>query len=134
MIFKPNESEAAKKEVERLAEKGRYVKVDYVKRSKTLSQNAYLWLVFTHIAYETGNTKEDIYQYYLERFPIWKTIYVGNIEAMVRETLSGFDKERASGFIDLVVIDARQEGFNIPDPEDLKARQMVDYYREKGLM
>ena len=105
-----------------------------VKEAKTISQNRYIWLVFTFIADETGNTKDDIYKYYLDKFPSFKTIYVNKNEHYVNLSLSQMNKEQLSNFIDNVVIDSRQEGFDIPDPEDLKALQMYNYYNEKGMV
>lgn len=134
MVFSYKEKQKAIQEVENLAEKKRNFKVEAIKRSKTISQNAYIWLVFTHIGYETGNSKDDMYQYYLDKFPIWKTIYIGGNETMVKVTISGMDRVKLSKFIDQVVIDGRQEGYDIPDPKDLKCKRMMDYYRNKGLI
>lgn len=104
--------------------------------SKTISQNAYIWLVFTHIAFETGNNKDDIYGYYLDKFPTFKDIDLYGDSRAIKISMSNpdFNKEKMSAFIDKVVIDARQEGFDVPDPDDLKCKQMYDYYRNLGLI
>ena len=53
---------------------------------------------------------------------------------MIPITLSAMDKEQASFFIDQFTIFFRSEGFDIPDPEDQKTKEMFDYYRNKGIL
>ncbi len=134
MIFKPSERDRAVKYLDALFQRSKYVKIEHVAEAKTLSQNSYLWLVFTHIGFETGATKDDMHDYYLDRFPRFKEIdHLGEI-VHVRITLRSFSKEQMSSFIDEVVTDARAEGFDVPDPEDRKCLDMLNYYRQKGLV
>jgi hypothetical protein len=134
MIFKPSEKERALLFLDKMFEKKRHVKIEHITESKTLSQNAYLWLIFTHIAFETGNDKDDIYQYYLNKFPYFKEININGEINQVKITLSKFDLMQYKSFIDNITIDARSEGFDIPDPEDLKAVNMYNYYKQNGLI
>lgn len=136
MIYNKKQREQAITFIDKVFSRDRLLKIDYVKMSKTVSQNAYIWLVFTHIAFETGNNKEDIYGYYLEKFPTFKEIDLFGDSRTIKISMSnpGFDKEKMSVFIDKIVTDARQEGFDIPDPEDLKCKEMYDYYRNLGLI
>lgn len=134
MIFKSHEKERALIFLGKTFEKKRSVKIEHVTVSKTLSQNAYCWLVFTHIAAETGNTKDDIYKYYLDRFPYFKEIEIHGEISQVQISLSKFTKEQAIDFINNFTVDARQEGFDVPDPEDKKAIDMYNYYKERGMI
>lgn len=134
MIFKPSEKERALIFLDKLFEKKRSIKIEHITESKTLSQNAYLWLIFTHMAFETGNTKDDIYQYYLEKFPYFKEIDLNGEINQVRISLSKFNLDQCSKFIENVTVDARQEGFDIPDPEDKKTVEMYNYYKQRGLI
>ncbi|MFX1295602.1 MAG: hypothetical protein ACFFD2_12225 [Promethearchaeota archaeon] len=134
MIFKPTEQERAHKYLDNLFTKNRWIKIEHITESKTISQNNYAWLIFTHIAFSTGNNKDDIYQYYLDKFKTYKTIDINGTETNVIITMSKFTKEQMSRFIDNIVIDARQEGFDIPDSEDLKCREMYDYYKKLGMI
>ena len=110
------------------------MKIEPIPERKTLNQNNYIWLVFTIIAFDTGNQAKDIYEYYLERFPTYKEIQLfGNSES-VRLTLSQFTKEQASVFIDRIVTDARQEGFVIPDLGEKEAIEAYNFYKQKGLI
>lgn len=134
MIFKPHEEKRAHLFLIKIFEKKRSVKIDHITESKTLSQNAYCWLVFTHIGQETGNTKDDIYRYYLDKFPYFKEIDINGEISQIQISLSKFNKDQCSSFIDNFVIDARQEGFDVPDPETKKAVEMYNYYKQKGLI
>jgi len=132
MIFKPSDKQRALLFLDKMIERRKPFKIEPITETKTLSQNSYLWLVFTHIAFETGNTKEDIYQYYLKKFPTFKEIEINGEIHQVQITLSKFDLMQCKVFIDNVTIDARQEGFDVPDPEDKKAVEMYNYYKQIG--
>lgn len=134
MIFKPSDQERAIIYLKRLFEKKRHVKIEHITESKTISQNAYLWLVFTHIAFETGNDKNDIYYYYLDKYAPSKEIDLNGEINLVKISLSKMNKEQCSVFIEFIVTDARVEGFDIPDPGDKKTLEMYQYYKERGLL
>jgi len=134
MIFKPSEIKRALIYLYKCFEKKRSVKIDIITVSKTLSQNSYLWLIFTHVAFETGNDKKDIYKLYLDKYPYFKEIEINGVTHNIQITLSGFNLMQCKDFIDKVTIDLRQEGFDVPDPEDLKTLDMYNYYKQNGLI
>lgn len=134
MIFKPSKENEAIDFVKESFAKKKWLRIDPIPETKSVNQNRYIWLVFTIIANDTGNESQDIYEYYLDRFPIYKTIYKGQAEISVRLSMSKFNKDQMTKFIDKVVIDARQEGYVIPDPEDKKVIDMYNYYRKRGLI
>jgi hypothetical protein len=134
MIFKPTDRERAIKFIDTLISKGKHIKIEHIPEVKTISQNGYLWLIFTHLGFETGATKEDMHDYYLNRFPRFKEVEHLGETVNVRITLRSFSKEQMSSFIDEVVTDARQEGFDIPDCESYNARLMMDHYRKLGII
>jgi hypothetical protein len=134
MIFNYYEIDRATIYLEKLFSRGKKVNIEPIAKVRTISQNNYCWLIFTHISQETGNTKEDIYQFCLQKFPLHKSIDINGVINIIPVTLSGMDKEQNSQFIDQIVIFFRQEGFAIPDPEDQKCLEMMNYYRERGLL
>jgi hypothetical protein len=79
MTFYPKEKDRAITYLNKLFERGKTVKIEPITQTATLSQNSYIWLVFTHVGQETGNTKEDIYQFCLKKFTIFKTIDINGI-------------------------------------------------------
>ena len=135
MTFYQKDRERALLYLTKLMDKGKPVKIEPITESKTLSQNAYIWLVFTHVAFETGSDKNYMYHLFLKRFPVFmegKNLS-GDIE-LVPATLSGFSKEQTSWWIDQIVTTLRSEGFDVPDPEDKRALEMYQYYKEKGMI
>ena len=134
MIYRPSQKKQAINFIEKQFEKKKWLKIDPISEKKTLNQNNYLWLVFTIIAFDTGNQKEDIYQYYLDKFPTFKEININEDIKSIKISLSQFTVKQASLFIDKIVIDARQEGFNIPDPGEKEALEAYNFYRQKGFL
>lgn len=134
MIFHPSDRNRLNLYVTNQFDRGKTLKVEIVTTSKTLSQNAYCWLVFTHIGQETGNTKEDVYQFCLKQFPVFKEIELNGIIDVIPVTLSKMDKDQVSHFIDEFVTFFRSEGYDVPDPEDSKSVEMYNYYKQKGLI
>ena len=133
MNFKPSEETQAITFLKGIFARDRSASIETITVTKTLSQNAYIWLVFTHIGFQVGSDKTSIYLCYLKKFPKFSEVIgiKGEIE-IVALTLSQFSKEQMSVFIDEVVIDARTEGIEIPDPEDKKAIELYNWYKERG--
>lgn len=134
MIFKPSDKDRLILFVEKLFERGKSVKVEPIAKTATLSQNSYCWLCFTHVADQTGNSKEDIYQLCLDLFKPIKEIELNGELHHIPVTLSGMNKDQKSNFINNFVIYLRDEGFFIPDHEDQKCKEMYQYYRDRGLI
>jgi hypothetical protein len=134
MIFYPFEYERASTYLKKLFDRKRTVRIEYLTESKTISQNNYAWLIFTHVANETGNTKKDIYQLCLSRFPFHKEIEINGELHAIPITLSGMSRDQMREFIDQFTMFFRTEGFSIPEPEDKRTKEMYDYYKQRGLM
>jgi hypothetical protein len=134
MIFKPSERERAIIFMDKQFEAKKPVKIERVTETKSLSQNSYLWLVFTHIGFEMGSSKDEVYEIYLQLFPKFKEVEMFNKIHTIAKTLSGFNKEQTTKFIDEVTTHARMEGYDIPDPEDKKALDLYNFYKERGII
>lgn len=134
MIYKPSTNKEAHIFLDKCFERKKWVKIDYIPEAKTMNQVRYIWLVFTIIADDTGNEPQDIYEYYLDKFPVYKEITILGEEKKIRISLSQFSVEQASYFIDKVTIDGRQEGHVLPDPKDKAALEAYNYYRQKGMI
>lgn len=115
-------------------EKGYFVTLKRRSVAKTMSQNRYIWLVFTYIGQEIGYHSKEVYGIYLAKFPTYKTVYINGEERYSQITMSQFSKEQMTVFIDNVIIDASEYVPNIPDPNSLEALNMYNHYREKGLI
>lgn len=132
MIFKCSELDRATVCLTKHFERGKSVRIDPVTVSRSLSQNAYSWLVFTYVGQETGNTKEDVYAFCLKKFPVFKEVNINGVIELGQVTLSEMNKDQNSKFIDEFTTYFRSEGFAIPDPEDKKAIDMYNWYKERN--
>ena len=135
MTFHPAEIERLTVYVQKLFERGKSVKVEPIIGVKTLNQLRYIWLIFTHAAFETGSDKNYLYHLFLKRFP---TLHegknlTGEIE-MVPVTMSAFSKAEMIVFIDSVATELRSNGFEVIDPEDKRVSELYDFYKERGLI
>lgn len=133
MIFSPTNKQKAIDFLLSEFENNRYVKIERVTESKTLSQNAYLWLVFTHVGFQIGYTKDEMYCEYLRIFPKYKEVTNKKNEIkIIPISLSIFSKEQTKMFIEEVTRHARMEGFDVPDPADKRAVELYNYYKKEG--
>jgi hypothetical protein len=134
MTFRPSDIDRLNIYISKQFERGKTLKVEPVTVTKTLSQNAYCWLVFTVISQETGYTKEEVYQFCLNKFPVHKEITIGDELILIQVSLSKMTKEQTSHFIDQFTIFFRSEGYSIPDPEDKRLRDLYNEYKNRGMI
>ena len=134
MIFKSHEIERLTIYATNQFSRGKSLRVEPVTKTKTLSQVAYAWLVFTVISQETGYTKDEVYQFTLKNFPVHKEVTIGDKLTLVEVSMSKMSKEQMSHFIDQFTIYFRGEGYDVPDPEDKRLNELYDQYKERGLL
>jgi serine/threonine protein kinase len=134
MIYNKNQFDSAILFIKKQFERNKSIKIEAVCEAKTLSQVRYTWLIFTILAQETGNNKEDIYQYFLTRFPTYSEIELFGAKQLIPISMSKFTDKQMSHFIDKIVTDARQEGYIIPEPDNKDALAAYNYYHEKGII
>lgn len=98
---------------------------------RTISQNGLYWMWLTCISHETGNDKNDLHEYFKQRFvlPESKTIFGNSIE--YRST-TGLNTIQFKYLLDNVQIFASTElAITLPDPEDKRWEEFFDYYKDK---
>lgn len=134
MIYKPSQEDQALIYVKKCFERKQHLKIEPIQEAKTLPQNRYIWLICTIVGHDTGNDKQDIYDYWIDKFPTYNEIELFGETKLVRITLSQFSDVQARVFIDKIIIDATQEGHVIPDPKDKAALEAYNYYRKLGLL
>ena len=135
MIFKPSEIDRATTFISKLFERGKSVKIEALKEMKTLSQISYIHVVFADIADQCQGNMKDVKDHYKKQFPKYKEItFNGEIELVEISSLADFTKEQMSEFINEVSAEGANDGFRIPDPDEVKDKRMFEYYREKGII
>lgn len=97
---------------------------------RSIAQNDLMWLWFTHLENETGTPKEQIYNYYCQKFLRYPCRY-GNKECMLNRTTSQLTTEEMAIFMRSVQADAATElGVQLPTPEDLHFEAFFQTYNK----
>lgn len=85
---------------------------------RTLNQNALMWMWFQCIEDETGNDRQDIHDWYCNKF-LQRTVKLNGAEVRVAGTTSTLDTEQMTQFLTKVQVHAAQElGISLPLPAD----------------
>lgn len=86
------------------------------KENRTLNQNDLLWAINTLIANELGWEKDDLHEFFKEKFSPKKKITVKGVETIIPKGTSQFTKEEFSEYIERIKRFAAIElGIVIPD-------------------
>ena len=97
------------------------------RKRRTLSQNRLLWLWLTclEVDAETGYTKEELYQYFLNIFPTRR--FVMDKEIII--TSSVMETKEKATFLDAIQRFAGTElGIVLPDPEGKRFEEFENQY------
>ena len=96
---------------------------------RTISQNALMWLWFQCIEDETGTTKQDVHDYYCNKY-LQRQTSVGGRPFIVTGSTSALSTAEMTRFLNLVQADAATEmGIMLPLPEDLYYREFYNHYK-----
>ena len=111
---------------------GRYrVKIERFTEPRTLSQNALMWLWFTCIEQETGTAKQDVHDYYCNRF-LRRTSYFRGKEMVIAGSTSKLNTVQMTDFLNKVQADAAAElGITLPLPADRYYNEFINEYKDR---
>ena len=85
---------------------GRYkLTIERYTESRTLSQNALMWLWFTCIEQETGTDKQDVHDYYCNLF-LRRTAFINGRETVIAGSTSKLNTLQMIEFMNKVKADA----------------------------
>lgn len=91
------------------------------KENRTLNQNDLLWAINTLIANELGWEKDDLHEFFKEKFSPKKKITVKGVETIIPKGTSQFTKDEFSEYIERIKRFAAIElGIVIPDNSEIK--------------
>ena len=109
---------------------GRYrVKIERYTEPRTLPQNALMWMWFTCIERETGTDKQDVHDYYCNRFLRRKTFIKGR-EMTIAGSTSKLNTLQMTDFLNKVQADAATElGITLPLPQDRYYNEFINEYK-----
>jgi len=91
------------------------------KENRTLNQNDLMWAINTLVANELGWEKDDLHEFFKEKFSPKKKITVKGVETIIPKGTSHFTKEEFSEYIERIKRFAAIElGIVIPDNSEIK--------------
>ena len=98
---------------------------------RTISQNGLYWLRLTCISHETGNDKDDLNEYFKQKYLSPETVTVFN-ERLYRVSTTGLSTVQFKDLLDSIQVFASTElAITLPDPEDKRWEEFFDYYHDK---
>lgn len=90
-----------------------------------------MWMWFTCMEDETGQSKEDIHDYYCKKF-LWRDIEINGKIERVNSGTKDLNTMEFRNFLNFVRADAATEfGISLPSPEDRFYQEFVDQYRHR---
>ncbi len=106
-----------------------HVKITCKRGKRSIDQNSYYWLILNALEQETGNSKEDLHDYFrTEYLGIELCNVLGRDYERIRST-TVLDTAQFTQYIEKISVFASSElGFAIPDPKDLEFERFKDYY------
>lgn len=101
------------------------------KEPRTVAQNSLMWMWMECISQETGQPKQDIYDYYCSKF-LARPVKIGSKELMVKGSSSSLTSMQMTKFLNLIQADAASElGIQLPLPADRFYEDFIKEYRNK---
>lgn len=113
----------------RLLPNGEYLlSVKKKPKQRSINQNSLMWLWFACIEDETGTPKEDIHDYYCNKFLKTHRNVYGDDMVLVKGT-SKLTTDEMRNFMENVQADVAIElGINLPTPQDLIFDEFIARY------
>ena len=109
---------------------GKYrVKIERYTEPRTLNQNALMWLWFTCIEQETGTDKQDVHDYYCNRY-LRRTAFIKGKETVIAGSTSKLNTVQMTDFMNKIQDDAAAElGIVLPLPADRFYQEFINEYQ-----
>ena len=99
---------------------------------RTISQNGLYWLWLTCISHETGNDKDDLHEFFKQKYLADETTLVFGKYVVTRKSTTNLNTVQFKYLLDNVQIFASTElAITLPDPEDKRWEEFYDYYKDK---
>lgn len=94
-----------------------FVTVDKIKRSRTLNQNAYYWLYLGLVASETGDSANDLHEFFKRKLLSPRIVKVMKKEFKLPATTTALNKIEFGEYLDRI---AALTGVPLPDINSVK--------------
>jgi len=133
MIVNIHNEQTRKKAIAEIAfldiSKVHQVKITCKRGKRSIDQNSLYWMWLTCIEQETGNSKEDMHEYFKQRYLGTESRLCFGEVFNQTVTTTELDTAQFKQYLDKIQIFASTElGFELPNPDDLKFEHFKDYY------
>lgn len=135
VINNQQREKAFKKFREKDIKRATWIEQTEIKRKRTLDQNAGYWLWMTFLQEQTGSTKMELHDYFLDKYPIFNEVEINGKIRIIRIGTSRANIKQMSNYMNKIQIECSAEwGIELPELEGSKIVDMYNYYREKGVI
>jgi hypothetical protein len=101
------------------------------KKIRSIPQNKKYWLVLTAIEQETGNDKNDLHEFFKDKYLKKQLIECFNTQILKIPTTTKLNTSEFSQYLEKITIFAATElNFTIPEESDDSFSQFVEYYSQ----
>ena len=126
----PDDKQKVKDYIDRLPDKQYDVEIRLRRKKRTLDQNALYWAHLSCISQETGNSTEDLHEYFRQKFLGCEKhiVQVGNEDSVVvRRSTTKLDTKQMTEYMDKVWQFANDSlGIILPLPEDKYYEEFIE--------
>ena len=105
-----------------------------IRRKRSLNANAYFWFILTIGSHETGNDKDDLYYYFMDKYPTTKEVEISDEIHLVPITSSAFNTAQMATLTDNVRRELAMMGIATPDADSDKLIDVYNFYHDKNLV
>lgn len=100
------------------------------KERRTVDQNRLLWLWLNCISDETGQDKNDLHEYFKQKYLGFDTRTMFGVQVYKSVSTSSLDTKQFTQYLEHIQAFASTElGIELPNPEDQYWNQFEEYYK-----
>ena len=131
MIFDNNHKKEALECIESLFEKDKKVKIEAVKKLRSLSENNLYWMWIACISNETGNEKNNIHEFLCLEFLPLQQVMIFKKLIYKRLSTTMLDTKQFAEYLTKIQIFALNElNIILPNPDDLHFDEFREFYEK----
>lgn len=132
-VTKPQDKRAVMAYLDKLPEGKTYnVTIVRHRERRTMDQNRLLWLWVNCISDETGQDKDDLHEYFKQKFLGFDTKTLWGVQVFKSVSTASLDTLQFTQYLERIRAFAAAElGIELPDPQDQYWDQFEQQYKDK---
>lgn len=106
------------------------VKIERVKKRRTTDQNSLYWMWLQCIADETGNTTDDLHEWFKRKLLVPRVVEIGGEKMEIAPSTTTLDTAQMTEYMNNVQAWAASElGITLPNPDDRYYEEFSNEYK-----